>query len=367
MGLILNQLGQDNFATDSDQSPLASPPWNAPSGFKLEVATGLCTGTFSGSGGEQYAGVSLGNDQYASVTIADISAWGSSNLFLAIRASGNGSGGAIPYNNGYELQVYPDSGEDTFFELVSRISDTPTVLASGHVLTPPNNGDVWTLAAVGTTLYVLQNGIQVASVTDSTFASGFSALAASGFEGQPYFSNFATGDASVGSTYSISGNCGDAFATVAYTGTASGSVEADGSGNYVISGLSNGTYLLTPSSPGRIFDPTSQSVTISNGDATANFTDGEVQVVFLGTVCQVASAPAGQRSPYLGRFTQVSAAPGNVAVNEPGNVFLGSVILTGSTPPAGFSDGPPLGTVVIVESVPAGAPNNPFLGTATTS
>jgi len=367
MGLILNQLGQDNFATDSNQNPLASPPWTAPSTYKLEVSAGLCTGNSGGIGGEQYTGVSLGNDQYASGTIADISAYGDSAMILAIRASGNGSGAEFVWDNGYELQVYPDPEDSrSFFELLSRTSGSATFLTDGFVFSAPNNGDVWTLAAVGTTLYVLLNGTQVASLTDSTYASGFSALTAYAFEGQPYFSNFATGNASLGSTYSISGNCGDADATVAYTGTASGSVEADGSGNYSITGLANGDYKITPSSPGRVFSPASQAVTVSGANLTGvNFTDGIVALVYLGSVVEVSSPDAGKSNPFLGTFKIVSAAPGGQGVGQPGNPYLGHIKVV-ANPPAGYNGANPvLGEVVVIGSAPAGA-RDPWLGSAET-
>ena len=69
-------------------------------------------------------------------------------------------------------------------------------------------------------------------------------------------------------TYSISGNAGIANATVSYSGTASGSVVADGSGNYSIPGLPNGSYTITPSLPGYTFNPTSQNETVSNANIT---------------------------------------------------------------------------------------------------
>jgi hypothetical protein len=58
---------------------------------------------------------------------------------------------------------------------------------------------------------------------------------------------------------------------VVYTGTSSGNVTCDSLGNYVIPGLSNGTYLVTPDvvpiSPD-VFVPTSRTVEISGADVT---------------------------------------------------------------------------------------------------
>jgi hypothetical protein len=74
-------------------------------------------------------------------------------------------------------------------------------------------------------------------------------------------------------TYSISGNAGVAGATVSWTGTASGSTTADGSGNYTIPSLANGSYTITPSKTGYTFSPTNRSETVSGSNITGvNFT-----------------------------------------------------------------------------------------------
>lgn len=53
----------------------------------------------------------------------------------------------------------------------------------------------------------------------------------------------------------------------------SGSVVADGSGNYSITGLPNASYTITPSLAGYTFSPTSRAVTVSGADVGGvNFT-----------------------------------------------------------------------------------------------
>jgi hypothetical protein len=71
----------------------------------------------------------------------------------------------------------------------------------------------------------------------------------------------------------ISGNAGIAGATISYSGATSGSVTADGSGNYTLPNLANGMYTLTPTLAGYTFSPTSATENISNGNITGvNFT-----------------------------------------------------------------------------------------------
>jgi hypothetical protein len=80
-------------------------------------------------------------------------------------------------------------------------------------------------------------------------------------------------------TYSISGTItqsgGGALSgvTVTLSGDATGTTATDGSGTYTFSGLSNGTYTVTPSGKGYTYSPTSLPVTVNNADATGqNFT-----------------------------------------------------------------------------------------------
>ena len=80
---------------------------------------------------------------------------------------------------------------------------------------------------------------------------------------------------------SISGNAGAGLATVFYSGTSSGSVAANIFGAYTITGLSNGTYTITPSLVGYRFFPASQNETISGSNITGvNFSASNTVNIF---------------------------------------------------------------------------------------
>jgi len=86
-------------------------------------------------------------------------------------------------------------------------------------------------------------------------------------------------------TYSISGTisgAGGNGATVRLSGAAAATTTASASGTYSFSGLANGAYTVTPSKTGFTFTPSSQSVTVSNGNGTANF--GTLTFAISGTV-----------------------------------------------------------------------------------
>src|SRR5205807_4803605 len=68
-------------------------------------------------------------------------------------------------------------------------------------------------------------------------------------------------------TYSISGSAGTTGATVT---AGSQGATSDASNNYVISGLANGTYTVTPSKSGCTFSPTSLSVTVAGANVSGN-------------------------------------------------------------------------------------------------
>ncbi len=72
-----------------------------------------------------------------------------------------------------------------------------------------------------------------------------------------------------GGTYSISGNVGTAGATVT---AGSASATSDAAGDYTISGLSAGTYTVTPSKSGCTFTPASRSVTVGPNATGVDFT-----------------------------------------------------------------------------------------------
>jgi len=72
MSLTLTPLGGDNFQY-ADVTPLPEPPWANLFSTKLQVVSHLCESASSSStGGQVYEGVSLPNNQYASITLATV-------------------------------------------------------------------------------------------------------------------------------------------------------------------------------------------------------------------------------------------------------------------------------------------------------
>ena len=85
--------------------------------------------------------------------------------------------------------------------------------------------------------------------------------------------------------FTLSGNAGVVGATIALSGAADRTITSSLDGSYAFSGLSNGSYTVTPSKAGDSFTPVSRSVTVSNADVTAvNFTTTSITYLLNVTI-----------------------------------------------------------------------------------
>jgi hypothetical protein len=161
MSITLTPLFTDDFHR-ANENPLANPPWSLPVGSNtLQIVSDVCECT-QDSCNNTYEGA-LPDDQYASATIAGFVAANNPQLRVYVRQSGD-------LGTFYELVVTSGS-----FFIKQLPTDNVLLFITGTVAAVD---DVWTVAAIGTTLYVLQNGTQVGSVSDSSIASGGAALGA---------------------------------------------------------------------------------------------------------------------------------------------------------------------------------------------
>lgn len=193
MSIYLTQLATDSF-NRANVNPLTSPwtidEYGDPG---MQIVSDACEppNTFY-EGFQSYAYANMPSNQYVSVTLGTLAA-GGSDVYMAARYNDNGdSFNANPATPCYVLELSAYGGGAWYlFEWASQ-----NLLAYGLPYLP-EAGDVWTLAVIGTTLYVIQNGSQLASVSDSTHASGLTGLG--GFTataGNVVVSNFSMGSAS---------------------------------------------------------------------------------------------------------------------------------------------------------------------------
>jgi Putative Ig domain len=182
MSLTLTQLAADNFQR-ANVNPLVSP-WAAttyPGNQGLQIISELCAGV-----GWQFYDYDLPNDQYVSATIAALPADENGFMLWARATDGGESTALIP---GYKLEVF-NNGSDGVWRL--DVPGNNFFYNDGLTINP---GDVFTLAAVGTTIYVFQNSTLLGSVTDTTYSSGGTAMECDASE--VHIANFAIGSASL--------------------------------------------------------------------------------------------------------------------------------------------------------------------------
>ncbi len=134
-------------------------------------------------------------------------------------------------------------------------------------------------------------------------------------------------------TWSISGSISPASAgpttTLSLSGSSSGTTEADSSGNYSFSALTNGMYTVTPNNIGFTFAPTSQTVTVNGANQTVNFSATPVPAFSVSGNAGIAGAlialtPSGETGT---NATTKTDASGNYSFAQ---VIDGSYIVTPS-------------------------------------
>ena len=208
----------------------------------------------------------------------DISAWDAGSIY---------SGTVVSVGLAPSSVTYPTTSTGT----VTLSAPAPT----GDIIVNLSSSDI-TVATVPATVTVLAGNTTATFTVTSLNKTGSSTI--TGSIGGGSSANAALGVTA--GTHSISGSAGLAGATVSWTGTASGSTTADGSGNYTIPSLADGSYTITPSNTGYSFSSTSspfgptRSVTVSGADVTGQD--------FTSQLNPVGSAGASDPNPYIGQL-----------------------------------------------------------------
>jgi hypothetical protein len=274
--LNLTTIASDSFASGDTNWTMLGTTGNW-AGSSLAFSTGnVQPGAANTNCSALYNVGSFPNDQWATAVVKTCT--GVSIVGLVVRATASGTNTPTYYlfywyANGGSL------GNSGQWALQRYVNGTYNALTSGTITA--NVGDSFTLAVVGSNLYVYWTpsgtaapGFLFTQATDTNIASGapgitiqsntdvadaqISAWSAGGFQAAP--------------DNGIQGalGAGGAGATVSWTGDSTGSVTADGSGNYNTGEalLPFGSYVITPSKTGYTFSPTSRSETISGSDIT---------------------------------------------------------------------------------------------------
>src|ERR1035437_1769527 len=248
-----------------------SANWSAVTGLNpLQIIAGnLVEGTVLSTIDEAvYTGITFSSNQYSEITVHTLVAGSVVSLLLNSLTAAR---------TNYQADIGTTSTR--IYKVVAGVA---VQIGPSAVLTV-SSGDIFRFSViVGSdgfpVLSVFQNGFLLLQVQDQSSTPltggnpGF-AIHATTSLANAQVSSWAGGNANVMPFGVISGNAGIAGATISYSGATSGSVTADGSGNYTLPNLANGMYTLTPTLAGYTFSPTSATENISNGNITGvNFT-----------------------------------------------------------------------------------------------
>jgi hypothetical protein len=189
-------------------------------------------------------------NNFAVINVWDVPLSGGVALFdVDVNTGGSGNGTTAAFST---------AGLDEFLALAALDGfGTDSYAAAGLTF----DGDGTTFGAGAHTTYASpQSSITVAFSTHPSVAFAM----ALGIKAGP-------------STFTISGSVGVAGVTVKYSGAASGSVTSGAGGTYSISGLSNGTYTITPSLAGYVFSPGSKIEVVAGSNISGvNFTSTKI-------------------------------------------------------------------------------------------
>jgi hypothetical protein len=219
---------------------------------------------------------------------------------------------------------------------VSIVASGTTFVVSGSI-TPSASGSGATVtlsgAASGTVTADASGNYSFAGVANGSYTVTPSKA---GFTISPASTNVTVSGANVTNvnftaaalTFSISGTISPATngsgATVTLSGPSAGTATADVNGNYTFTGLSNGSYTVTPSKTNFTFAPASTPVTVNNANVTGiNFTatsSGSFSIT--GTITPTASGTGAT-------VTLSGAASATVTANSSG-VYTFSALGNGS-------------------------------------
>jgi len=223
-------------------------------------------------------------------------------------------------------------------------------LSIAEVLAAPASGTTYTISGSitpasigsGSTVTLSQNGVTISTATADTggnysftgVANGTYSLtpSRSGVIFNPTSQSVTVNGGAVTATAftataTISGTISPANSGVGTLVTLNGpnqltlTTTANASGNYSFTGLSTGSYTVTPSKAGYTFNPVSQAVSITSGSVTANFTATPLQTYTISGTVSPASSGTGTLLTLSGtpNLTTTADSSGNFSFTGMGN------------------------------------------------
>lgn len=274
---------KSGFIMTPSSQPVTVNGANVTANFSSAAQTFTITGTISGTGGNG-ATVLLSGTAGATTTANASGAYTFSGL-------ANGSYTVTPSKAGFIMTPASQGVSINGANGTANFSSAQAFTISGTISGAGGSGATVSLTGTATaTTTANTSGVYSFSVANGSYTvtpskTGYVFTPASQavtVSGASKTANFSSAVQTFTLTGTITGP-GASGATVRLTGAATATTTTNSSGAYTFSGLANGSYTVTPSRTGFIMTPTSQAVTISGANKTANFSSAQAFTI-SGTI-----------------------------------------------------------------------------------
>jgi len=250
---------------------------NVPASFTSILQTYTISGMISGTGGSG-AAITLSGAATTTTTANAAGAYSFSGLSAGTYA-------VLPAKTGYIFSPVSAAVTITNTSVVANFSSAAVYAISGTISGAGGNGATIQLTGA-TTATVTANAAGTYSLSGLVAGAYTVTPANAGFVFTPASTavtittaNVTANFSSATQTFTLSGTisgAGGNGATVTLSGAKAATTTANASGVYSFTGLVTGAYTVAPSKTGYVYMPASTAVTISNANATANFSSAAV-------------------------------------------------------------------------------------------
>jgi predicted acyltransferase (DUF342 family) len=278
----------DNF--NRANGPLG-PNWTNITDGGLAISSDAVVGTSTGVSGDIRTGEAYSSNHYSQVQVTSTQLTGVQWIGPAVRLQNSGLSGYVGiyyWNNGNpELMLYKRSGESSWTQLGRAYSCG--ALAAGTQLE---------LAAAGSTISFLENGVARITVTDTSFTGGAPGIISAGTGS---VGNWSGGDIDIASSYSIGGAVTGLSGTVVLQDNNGDTLSVSNNGSFTFATLliAGNIYNVTVES-----NPQEQTCAVTNGSGavlSANVTSVAITCATItyseGTITDNFNRPNGPLGP----------------------------------------------------------------------
>ena len=286
--------------------------WTATSDGGMAIASQQLAGTTSALTGDIWSANTFTSDQYSQIQVTSTQLSGGQWIGAGVRLQSGGVNGYVGiyyWNSGSpELELFKRTGTNGWTQLGSAVSSG--ALAAGTQLE---------VAAVGSTISFLQNGVSRISVTDSSYTGGAPGML---IFGGGTADNWSGGNAA---SYTVGGTVSGLSGTVVLqdNGGDNLSVSANGTFTFATPVVSGAPYSVTVKT-----NPSGQTCAVSSGSGTV----GSANVTSVAVTCSAVATytVGGTVSGLSGTVVLQDNGGDNLSVSANGTFTFATSLVSGA-------------------------------------